>query len=157
MKIRLLFLFICLTITVVGFSQTSRLTNFNDLMQSLNSGEKVRVVIDYSQCKWASGKDVDKPLPKAVFGMEISVYEYFAAGAVRNTIPFVVFSESKLIQNPRGKGFVLNYGKVRINEDNTVQITAKYIHPKKYTVLMDLVFTGKLNDGINNEGISLFK
>ena len=89
--------------------------------------------------------------------MDIDTYEYFPVGAVHNKNTFVVFSNSKLVQNPIGKGYVLNYGKVRINEDNTVQVTAKYIHPKNYKELMSEVFVGKLNDSHNNEGINLFK
>jgi hypothetical protein len=140
-----------------GIAQTTRLTNFDQLMQSLNSGEKVRVVIHFGLCQWALSQNKQTPTPKAVTGMDIDTYEYFPAGAVHNSKAFVVFSNTKLIQNPIGKGFVLNYGKVRINEDNTVQVTAKYLHAKNHKELMSEVFVGKLNDGNNNEGINLFK
>lgn len=127
------------------------------LMQSLNSGEHVRIVIQYGLCQWAPTENKQSPTPKAVTGMDIDTYEYFPAGVVHNKSAFVVFSNSKLIHNPRGRGFVLNYGKVRINDDNTVEITAKYLQPKNYKELMSEVFVGKLNDGTNNEGINLFK
>ncbi len=140
-----------------GFAQTTRLSNFDELMQSLNSGEHVRVVIEYGHCQWAPTENKQTPTPKVVTGMDIDTYEYFAVGVVHNINAFVVFSNSKLIQNPAGKGFVLNYGKVRINDDNTVQVTAKYIQPKNHKELMSEVFLGKLNDGLNNEGINLFK
>lgn len=137
-------------------SQPIRITNFEDLIESLNSGSHVKVVIHYSQCNWKDSINL-APLPDATAGLTIDTYEYFAKEAIRNKNAFIVFSSSKLIQNPKGKGFVYNYGKVRINEDNTVEITAKYIHPKTFKVLMDEVFAGKLNDGKNDGGISLFK
>jgi hypothetical protein len=139
-----------------GTAQTTLIPDFGGLMEALNSGEEVRVVIQYNQCHWQDSFDLS-PIPNASAGLLIDTWEYFAKGAVRNKNAFVVFSSSKLIQNPTGKGFVYNYGKVRINEDNTVEITSKYIHPKTFKVLMDEVFAGKLHDGKNDEGISLFK
>ncbi len=144
-------------ISQIGYAQTSRLTSFDELMQSLNSGNQVRVVIQYGLCKWPKDKSNQSVIPDAITGMNIDTYEYFANGAAHNLTAFVVFSNSTLIQNPIGKGFVYNYGKVRINADNSVIVTAKYINPKNYKVLMDECFIGKLDDGTNNEGISLFK
>ncbi len=140
-----------------GFTQPTRITNFDDLMTSLNSGERVRVVIHYALCKWSPDQAEQSPIPDAIAGMDIDTYEYFAPEAVHNKSAFMVFANSKLIQNPIGKGFVFNYGKVRINADNTVQVTAKYIHPKSLKVLMDESFRCKMNDGTNGEGVSLFK
>jgi len=141
-----------------GWSQTTRITSFENLMKSLNAGEHVRVVIHYALCKWSAEQKDQSPVPDAISGMDIDIYEYFAPGAAHNNkIAFVVFANSKLIQNPIGKGFVYNYGKVRINADNSVMVTAKYINPRNYKVLMDESFIGKLNDGSANEGIDLFK
>ena len=125
-------------------------------MTALNAGEQVRVVIHYKLCKWAPGMVEQSPVPDAITGMNIDTYEYFAPGAAHNEKAFVVFGNSKLIQNPMGKGFVYNYGKLRINVDNSVIVTAKYIHPKSFRTLMDESFIGKIDDGSNNEGISLF-
>lgn len=157
MSIKLLIITALALISQYGATQTSRISKFDELIQSLNSGEQVRVIIDYSLCNWASAEESQKPLPKAVVGMDIDTYEYFAPAAVRNKTAFVVFSQSKLIQNPIGKGFVYNYGKVRINDDNSVVVSAKYIHPKSFKVVMDETFSGKLNDGENSGGVSLFK
>lgn len=141
--------------TIIG--QTTRVTTFSDLMTSLNSGERVRVVIHYSQCKWEQEQNESNPIPDAIAGMDVDMYEYFAPGAAHNKVAFVVFANSKLIQNPFGKGFVYNYGKVRINNDNTVVVTAKYIQAKRFKVLMNESFRCLINDGKNNEGINLFK
>jgi hypothetical protein len=156
-KFKVLILFCFLFTSQLSLAQTTRIINFEDLMIVLNSGELVRVIIHYGLCKWTGEKTDSSKVPDAVTGMYIDTYEYFAPGAAGNKTAFVVFSTSKLIQNPRGKGFVFNYGKVRVNSDNSVVVTAKYIHPKSYKVLMNESFSGMLNDGINNEGISLFK
>lgn len=159
---RLLF-YTVFTLVLAAFSAlparaagTVRITNFQQLITSLNTGEQVRVVIHYKLCRLASDKEGQINIPDAVAGMDIDVYEYFAAGAIGNKEEYLVFSQSKLIQNPKGEGFVYNYGKVRVNADNSVIINAKYIHPKTYEVLMDQFYTGEINDGQNNEGVNFF-
>ncbi len=157
MDVRYLLLFCLLVLGRPGFAQTSRISDFDELMSSLNSGGQVRVIIQFARCVRADENEKQNPIPDASAGMEIDTYEYFAAGAIGNQNPFVVFSTTKLIQNPKGKGFVLNYGKVRINSDNTAVVTTRYIHPKSYRVLMDEKYACKLNDGKNQEGINLYK
>jgi hypothetical protein len=156
MKYKLFSVFCLLFAGQFGFTQTTRIKSFDQLMEALNSGERVRIIIDYSLCGW---QDTTKqsPIPEAISGMDIGTFEYFAPGAIHNQRAFVVFSNSVLIENPIGQGFVYNYGKVRIYEDHSVQVTAKYIHPKRFKILMNEVFTGKINDGQNKEAIHLFK
>lgn len=156
MKFKLLFLFCSLLAGQFALSQTTRLNSFDHLMEALNNGERVRIIIDYAQCNW---QDTTKqsPIPEAITGMDIGTYEYFAPGTIHNQRAYVVFSNTILIENPIGKGFVYNYGKVRIYEDQSVQVTAKYIHPKRLKVLMNAVFIGRINDGQNGEAIHLYK
>lgn len=149
MKFRVFISFLLIFISQLITAQTTRVINFDQLMESLNAGEQVRVVIHYALCKWAADKIEQTPTPNAITGMDIDTYEYFAPGVVHNKVAFVVFSTAKLIKNPKGKGMVYNYGKLRINADNTVQVTAEYINPKTYKVLMSEVFIGKINEGIN--------
>lgn len=156
MKFKVLTLLLLILTVQVAVSQTTRIMDFNKLMQSLNAGERVRVVIEYQKCAW---QDTTKKsaIPNAITGMDIDTYEFFEKGVVHNKMAFVVFSDTKLIQNPKGKGFIYNYGKIRINADNTVLVTAKYIDPKNFKEQMNEVFVGKLNDGTNKEAINLFK
>ncbi len=156
MRIKYYILTIFSLLSLAGYMQTVQINDFSQLMESLNSGEQVRIIIHYSKCEWQS-KEMQVPIPEAISGLDIDVYEYFAAGAINNPMAFVVFSTSKLIQNPHGKGFVYNYGKFRINADNTVIITAMYIQPKSYKVLMQDNYSGKINDGNNEYGVYLFK
>jgi hypothetical protein len=67
---------------------------------------------------------------------------------VHNKNAFVTFSASNLIQNPLGKGHVINYVKLRISSDNKGKIIAQYLNPRNYKVKMDEYFTGDINDGI---------
>jgi len=129
-----------LLISQTVLSQSERIESFSGLMENLNNGESVRVVIDYAKCDWGPETDSAEETPSAITGMEIDTYEYFEVGVARNSDPFLVFSTSKLIENPIGKGFVYNYGKIRVYHDNSVIVTAKYVKPESYKVIMDESF-----------------
>jgi hypothetical protein len=156
-KFKSCFLFLLLIFCLSGEAQPARIKNFNDLVVLLSNGEQVRVVIHYSQCKFSADGSQQSPAPDAITGMDIDTFEYFAPGAAYNLKAFLVFSQMKMIQNPLGKGFVYNYGKVRINEDNSVIVSAKYVNPKNFKVVMDESFSCILNNGSNGGGIDLFK
>jgi cobalamin biosynthesis Mg chelatase CobN len=138
-------------------AQPVQITGFTELMESLHAGERVRVVMQYSLCaREQTGSETDT-IPGVAASLEIDTWEYFDRGSVGNAQAFVVFSQSKLIENPLGKGYVLNYGKVKIREDNSVKVTARYLHPKTLRVKMEEFFRCAVNDGRNRAGIYLFK
>lgn len=125
-------------------------------MTALKAGKEIKAVFEYSKFRMISDNEEQEKVPDAIGGMELCTWEYFAANSVRNKEAFVVFSESKLIQNPKGDGFVYNYVKVRINSDNKVKITAQYVDSKTFEVKMDENFFGTINDGKNEGGATLY-
>lgn len=143
-------------ITSTLFAQ-KQLKNFDELMTSLNSGKQVRMVAYYKKCKLISDNEEQEKIPEAVGGMNLGVYEFFAKESIRNKLAFVVFSESKLIQNPKDDGFVYNYVKTKVTEDNKVKITAQYVDVKTFEIKMDENFFGEINDGKNEKGIYFYE
>lgn len=134
----------------------SQIKSFDELMKILNTGGHVRVVFYYAKCTLISDNENQEKVPDAVGGMEVSTYEYFAPNSVKNKEAFVVFSENKLIGYPKGDGYVYNYVKVKIEPNNKVKITARYLDAKSMEVKMDENFFGQINDGKNDGGIFLY-
>lgn len=133
-----------------------QIRNFGRLMHILEQGYEVSIVIKYAKCNLElDGEIVDDKID-AVGGMKIDVFEYFSRGVVYNEEAFVVFSESKLIKNPIGDGFVYNYVKVKIFESNKVIITAKYLNATTMDEEMSEKFYGNINNGKNDGGIFLY-
>jgi hypothetical protein len=151
-----LFLVILIFISASAFSQ-KQLKNFEDLMTSLKSGKQVRMVVYYNKCKLISDNEEKEKVPDAIGGMNLGVYEYFAKEAVKNKLAFVVASESKLIENPKGEGFVYNYVKIKVSEDNKVKITAQYIDTKTFEQKMDETFFGEINDEKNDKAVYFYE
>jgi hypothetical protein len=154
-KIVRLFAF-SLLIAVTYNTQAQQLTSFNDMMDALKTGKNVAAVMQYAKFKMISDNEEQDKVPDAIGGMDLSTWEYFAPNAVKNKEAFVVFSETKLIQNPKGDGFVYNYVKLRIEASTKVKITARYVDPRTFEVKMDENFFGNINDGKNEGGLLLF-
>ena len=152
-----LFYAAALTLLFFNFAsaQATQLNNFEELMSALNSGESVRTVIHYGKCELIIDS-VAVDAPDAIGGMEFQTFEYFAKMSIRNEKAYVTTSETVLIGHPY-YGYVYNYAKLRIYEDNSVEIIARYLDPNSYEVKMDETFTTIINDGNNEGAIYLYK
>jgi hypothetical protein len=156
MKKVVLFLVAILFISTSIFAQ-KQLKNFEELMTSLKAGKQVRMVVYYKKCKLISDNEEKEKVPDAIGGMNLGVYEYFEKEAVKNKLAFVVASESKLIENPKGDGFVYNYVKIKVYEDNKVKITAQYVDVKTFEQKMDENFFGEINDEKNDKAVYFYE
>lgn len=123
------------------FARPVQLTSYDELMSALRRGYKVRVVAHYGECKLIlDGKETKAP--DAIGGMEIDVFEHFAKNSVKNPMAYVVFSHASLINL---KGFIYNYAKFKIFEDNRVEIQAQYVKPVSFKIIMDETFYTSIN------------
>jgi len=138
----------------VSYAETSQLKSLPELMAALNAGASVRLVVHYAKCRLVDeGKEV--PAPDAVGGMGLGTFEYFARQAVRNEKAYLSASQAVLIGHPR-YGFIIDYAKFSINEDDEVKITVQYLAPQTYEVKMEETFFTRVNDGRNDGGLFLF-
>jgi hypothetical protein len=147
---------ICLLLIWPVLAHSQQIFTFEELMSQLKAGKKVTAVFQYTKFKLISDNEEQEKIPDAIGGMELSTWEYFAPNAIKNKEAFVVFSENKLIRNPKGEGYVFNYVKVKISADQKVKVTAQYLDANTYHVNMDENFFGYLNDGKNEGGLSLY-
>lgn len=155
---RKLFLLIAIFFIAIATSaQPKQIKSFNELMDALNRGERVRTVIHYAKCTLIRNNEMQEKSPDAVSGLDIDTYEYFARMAVRgNDKAFLVFSANHFIQNPIGMGYVYNYGKVRIDEDGKITITVTYVEPLTLEETMNQKFYTIINDGKNDGGVYFY-
>lgn len=153
---RVLFLVFMGAVGITDASGQSRLLkNFDQLMFALRTGSEVRAVIYYSRCKLIVDS-VETKAPDAIGGMSFSTFEYFAPNSVRNPKAFVTTSQTMLISHPR-QGHVYNYVKIKVYEDDNVEINAKYLNPTTYQVVMDETFYGKISSGDDGNPVCLFE
>lgn len=149
--------FLLFSILLVGSanSQPKQLTNFVQILDALNSGYRVNAVMHYKDCLLVSEGDTLKA-PDAIGGMDVLPYEYFAAGVIGKNIAFISTSEAVMIYLKGFGGYLYNYVKMRVYEDNRVEITAQYLTIDKQEVKMDETFIGEINDGTNGKAIYFY-
>jgi hypothetical protein len=132
-----------------------RLKNYPDLYKALTNGREVRVVLNYLKMDLIiDGKKEPKSVD-AVGGMQIGSWERFAKGVVRNDQEYIATSATNLIAHPR-YGHVYNYVRLRIYLDGTVEVTARYLTPTDYKVVMDETFKGSISNGKDENAVSFF-
>ena len=136
-------------------SQPKQLTNFVQILEALKSGYRVNAVIHYKDCMLVSEGDTLKA-PDAIGGMDVMPYEYFAAGVIGKNIAFISSSETVMIYLKGFGGYLYNYVKLRIYEDNKVEITARYLTIDKQEAKMDEMFYGEINDGSNGKAVYFY-
>lgn len=135
-------------------ASTTQLKNFEELIDALKSGEEVRVVAHYGECQLITNNKIQDHAPDAIGGMSVDTFEYFAPMSIGNPQGFVVFSHTSLINYA---GYIYNYAKFKITEDNTVTITAQYANSTTFEIEMDENFFSEINDGKNDGAIYFFK
>ena len=153
MKKQSVFTLLFLIIGTVISAQPLQINGFDELMDSFTSGYTVKAVIHYGDCSLIIDGE-EEEAPDAIGGMELNTFEHFAIGTVKNEKAFVTASETVLIWHPF-YGYVLNYAKIRIYDDNSVEVIARYLDPNRYEVKMDETFKTVMNDG-ENEGAAFF-
>jgi len=116
----------------------------------MKEGGIVKVVIHYGKCKLFVEEKEENP-PEVIGGMEIKAFEYFGKGAIKNESAFISASETILISHSL-YGYVYNYIKIRVYDDNSVEIIARYLDPKSFEVKMDETFYTKVNNDKNDGG-----
>ncbi len=136
-------------------AQTERIKNFGEFISALKSGSDVKAVFEYGKCKLVIDSTEEKS-PEVTGGMIVEEFEYFPSMTIGNPKGYVAFSKAVLISSRKYK-YVWNYVKVRVYEDNSVEINARYIKTDYSETVMDETFYGVINDGENNGGVNFYK
>ena len=152
-------LFVFFTFLNTIAAQTA-LHNFDEVMTALKAGKSVKAVIYYGKCKLFSDGVEEKESPNAIGGMKLDTYEYFDTSVFKNKVPSFVTSSQTVLINQYYYGYVYNYVKIKVKTDNSVEIVARYLRPRKFSskfkVVMDETFKGQINDGKNDGAVSFF-
>lgn len=140
---------ICPPVTCTAPGPT-QLTTFADVFGALEAGARVRVILDYSKCLLEGA-----PGPAAIGGMNIDTFEWFAAKSIGNPKAYFAASETKLVGFP--SGFVQDYVRVRVYEDEKVGVEVKYLDPVTFAVSVDEAFTCGISDATTARGATFWR
>ena len=143
---------LCFCAATASAGSPRRLAGFPEIVDALRSGSSVRAVINYKQCRLLSLKEFSKTPTgpgetadpaceltiqnkpqtcyyeapgslNAIGGMQITTWEYFGPGFI-GPRAYLAASDARLISI---RGFVLNYGGIKIYDDNSVTLKVNYL------------------------------
>ena len=141
-------------------SAQTQIHNFEEMMTALKAGKSVRAVIYYGKCKLFSDGVEEKESVDAIGGLKFDTYEYFDTSVFKGKVPSFVTTSQTVLINQSHYGYVYNYVKIKVRIDNSVEITARYLKPRKFSskfkIVMDETFKGTINDGTNDGGVLFF-
>ncbi|MEO8512616.1 MAG: hypothetical protein ABI543_03580 [Ignavibacteria bacterium] len=135
-------------------AEPKQLNNFIQILDALNSGYKVNAVIHFKDCRVVTDSVESKSQDK-IKGIELIPYDYYSAGLIGKKA-FISVSQNVMVFLGGGGGYFYNYMKIRIYDDNTVEITNRYLTIDKLEVQMNEMSYGEINDGTNGKAVYFF-
>ena len=156
-KVHYIIATILFTLTI---SAQTKLHSFDDVMNALKAGKSVKAVIYYGKCKLFSDGVEETESPNAIGGMRFDTYEYFDSSVFKGKQPSFITTSETILINQHHYGYVYNYVKIKVKADSSVEITARYLKPRKFSskfkIVMDETFKSQINDGNNNGAVEFF-
>ena len=140
------------TSQIVVAAQHVVLTNYNEIMTALTQGDEVRAIMKLDKCSGDSNSAAVRGVVGGMSFTNFNKHHLIVAGEEKNVI---ATSINILIQHSV-KGHVNNYVRLRLFEDNTVEIFSEMLEPKTYNQLSAATFHCKLSDGNDQNGVVLY-
>jgi hypothetical protein len=155
LRLLLAALALALALPAAAVAATTPITSFEDLLQLLSRGNRVRAVFHFARCTLTSDGVTEPQGPDAVGAMPLDTFEYFAPGSVGNKVGYLSFSSCVFVRHP-GYGNIYNYCKVRVSADGQVRMDAQFLKASTFEVQMDETFGTTLDKGDGTAGATFW-
>lgn len=146
---------LCLA-SLSALASSKILANYDELLQALSSGSKVRGIIHFDKCKIESGGGFPKT---NTLGF---TYDYFInrddlSGDNKHTLEVIsttknIFSITKI----NNLGPVNNYIQIHVLKDNSARILGVLLDPTNYSQKISINYTCPVSSDENQAGLMLF-
>lgn len=127
------------------------LADYNKIKNDLFNGKKLRFIFHYEKMNLYINETLEPKSPDAVGGFDIDIFEYFGQFVANNPVPYIAASSTALIIHSR-YGIINNYGKLRIYENNVIEVGVVYIDVKS----TNIVFQEKFNTTLPSDAVHVF-
>lgn len=133
-----------------------QLGSFNEIINALTSGHRVRTFNNYTACEIYIGPFGSKP-PKVTAGQDVTTIEYFT-GPPFTTQPYFAYSDSNLIKNyqPGGALFLQDLAETQVFQNNSVVFRVNVMDAVTYQPQFSEWFLCSIDDGAAVSGIKYF-
>jgi hypothetical protein len=130
-----------LSVSTTAFAAAYKnLSNYPELLTALKNGHGVRAIIQIN----TTPNDIESKhdVIGAMNFTQFNKYPIVTNGQVKNGI---ATSINMLVQHKK-YGFVYDYVRLRVFEDNSAELFSAFLNPKTYAQLQSITFYFQLND-----------
>jgi hypothetical protein len=146
-----LFIF-CSMNPIVFANPHTLLTNYSDLFTAVTEGDAVRAIILLDKCIPASQNSEDS---QNIAGMNFTTFNAYQIQMGTQKKNVIATSIDMMVEH-KTLGPVHSYLRLRIFDDNSVEVFSEYLDPKTYAKLGTFTFNCQLSNGKDNKGVRLY-
>lgn len=141
------------TLSQSTFAASAVVPSYAALEKVLAAGDSVRTIITLSNCTMTAGT---KPVvADSIFaGMNFDVFNKYQTQIGTQLKDVIATSVAPLVLN-NTLGPVYSYARVRVFDDNSVEVFTDQFDPKTYAVLATATFTCAISNGKDTNGVLL--
>jgi len=129
------------------------LINYSELLNALKNGNQVRAIIQLEKC---SSSLKYKETNDAIGGMNFTVFNKYKLQVDNSTKRDVIATSINMLVKSSRYGFVNNYVRLHIFEDNSVEILSEFLDPKNYSSIKQTTFSCQLSNGKDKNAVILY-
>lgn len=135
---------------------SNALTSFNELLQALDGGSKVRAVINIEKCKVISGTEIIK---EKSLGFNYDWYNHYEIPVDAQHSREVITTSKNIfsVTTIQNLGAINNYVKLHVMKDNTAYLYWSLLDVKTYAEKATITFNCPLNVDSSQAGLLLYQ
>jgi hypothetical protein len=151
-KLLMGFIIFCSMNHLVFANSHTLLTNYSDLFTALTKGDAVRAIILLDKCTPVSANSEDS---QNIAGLNFTTFNAYQiqVGAQKKN---VIATSIDMMVEHKTLGSVHGYLRLRIFDDNSVEVFSEYLDPKTYAKLGAFTLSCQISDGKDNKGIRFY-
>ncbi len=132
-----------------------RIENYQDLYQTLIEGNEVRAIIQLSECH-SDSQPLEKKPTALAGGLNFSQFNAYQI-KINDKPTHIIATSINMLVDSQQHGPAYNYVRLRVFENNQVEIVSMFLKPTDYSTLSKNTFRCALSNKTENRGITLYK
>lgn len=147
-------IFLAFLVSSMTYAASSQLSGYNDLLNALREGTKVRAIINFDGCTAKDGTKTNLP-PNMVGGFSFNVFHHYPVKMDAEHTKYAVATAIIHMTDHPSFGFVTNYVRLRVFADNTVELHSAFYDPKTYEQKRAMDYSCKMAEKAGDVGVLL--
>ena len=150
---------IVMSVTAIAADAATKiLTNYDQLLQALQQDDNVSAIIHFNHCSAtvpAGVKKTDVDPGDTTKRLNFNVFMHYKA-ILQNQQHYTIATSNTILTEHHIFGSVYEYARLRVFEDNSVELYTAYLDPKTFEVKAKGTLTCQISNGNDQNGVVLF-